>query len=198
MAERAGADLLGLVGPMPSGPGVVSLDTARDIVAGYQGAARPVLLTAAHMAGDIMAEAARVGASAIQAVRHIAPQEARALGESGLHYLQVIHVEGPDSLDLIDIYGPHCDAFLLDSGKPAAGFLGGTGDVHDWGISAQFVQRTPRPVYLAGGLNPQNVGAALRRVRPYGVDICSGLRREGRLDPSLLAAYMSAIAGETP
>lgn len=202
MARDAGADLLGLVGPMPSGPGVLSHDEARAIAADISGPARPVLLTAAETAAEIIADAARVGVTSVQVVRHIAVDEARALGDSALEYVQVVHVETPASVDLVDTYAEHCSAFLLDSGKPASGTLGGTGDVHDWGLSADFCRRSPRPVYLAGGLTPNNVGAAIARVRPDGVDVCSGLRRAGRLDAGLLHAYIAAIgranAGETP
>ncbi len=193
LASGAGAHLLGLVGPMPSGPGVLTLDAARAIAAHDHRPARPILLTASDTAADIARDAATVGVSSVQVVRHIAVQEARTLGESGLDYVQVIHVEGPDSVDLVDTYAEHCSAFLLDSGRPAAGFLGGTGAVHDWSLSAGFVRRSPRPVWLAGGLTPENVGAAIETVRPDGLDICSGLRREGRLDAGLLRDYIVAI-----
>ncbi len=104
-----------------------------------------------------------------------------------LTYFQVIHVEDETALDLVSRYGEACDAFLLDSGKPSAGRLGGTGAVHDWRISAEFVRRSPVPVYLAGGLNPDNVARAIAEVRPGGVDICSGVRRGGRDYPEFCA-----------
>jgi len=194
-AAGAGAELLGLVGPMPSGPGVLTLAQAAEIAADAPEAARPVLLTSSGTAAGIAAQAARVGVTAVQVVRHIAAAEARALAASGLHYVQVVHVEGRDCLDLIDVYGGHCTAFLLDSGRPSGAELGGTGRVHDWGVSAQFRRRSPRPVFLAGGLTPDNVAEAIAQVRPAGVDICSGLRRNGALDPGLLAAFMAAVRG---
>lgn len=195
MAAEAGAELLGLVGPMPSGPGVLTLGEAGRIAAHAPPAARPILLTASDTAAGIVADAARAGVSAVQVVRHIAVGEARDLAARGLDYVQVVHVEGRGCLDLIDMYAGHCGAFLLDSGRPSAAELGGTGRVHDWSVSAEFCRRSPRPVFLAGGLTPGNVAAAIARVRPAGVDICSGLRRNGALDPGLLAAYMAAIRG---
>ena len=197
MAAGAGADLLGLVGPMPGGPGVLTPDEARAIASAVADTvpppARAILLTSSETAEGIVADAAHAGVTAVQVVRHIAAREARALGASGLHYVQVIHVEDAGALDLIDIYGTPCNAFLLDSGHPAGGELGGTGRVHDWAVSAEFCRRAPRPVFLAGGLTPGNVAGAVARVRPAGVDICSGLRRNGKLDPGLLAAFMAAL-----
>ena len=118
-----------------------------------------------------------------------------AVLEPQVRRVQVIHVEGEDALDLIPAYGPHVHAFLLDSGRPDAAVpeFGGTGRVHDWTISAAFVRASDRPVFLAGGLNPQNVGEAIRRVRPYGVDLCSGVRSNGELDQGKLAAFMHAV-----
>lgn len=197
MASGAGADLLGLVGPMPGGPGVLTPAEARAIASGFDGPARPVLLTSSETAEDIARDASDAGVSSVQVVRHIPVGDARTLGESGLHYMQVIHVEDTASVDLIDLYAEHCDAFLLDSGTPATGVLGGTGAVHDWALSAEVVRRSPRPVWLAGGLTPANVGEAMARVRPDGLDVCSGLRRAGRLDAGLLRDYMQAIDGAT-
>jgi len=195
LAAAAGADLLGLVGPMPSGPGVIDEAATRDIAAGVPPWAAPVLLTACEMADDIAEHAARVGVRTVQVVNHIAPETHARLARSapGLARLQVIHVEDEGALGLIDAYAPHVTAFLLDSGRPSAGELGGTGRVHDWRISAEFARRAPRPVFLAGGLTPDNVGEAIRQVRPAGVDLCTGVRVEGELDPARLSAFMEAV-----
>ena len=195
MAADAGAELLGLVGPMPSGPGILTLEAARAIAAGMGEGARSILLTASETADDIAREAEAVGVGAVQVVRHIPEREAAALAAHGPTYVQVVHMEGPGALDLADVYGPHCDAFLLDSGRPSSGELGGTGRMHDWALSREFVRRAPRSVFLAGGLDPGNVARAVRLVRPAGVDVCSGLRTGGRLDPALLDAFMAALEG---
>lgn len=195
LAAQNGADWLGLVGPMSSGPGVLSLEQAKQIILFFsRSSARPILLTSAEHAGAILAEADFVGVDAVQVVRHIAAEEAAQLKASDLYYAQVIHVSGPEALELIDIYAPYCDAFLLDSGKPSRDSFGGTGQVHDWNISAEFVRRTQKPVFLAGGLNPENISEAIRRVRPYGIDICSGIRRHNRLDPALLSDLMMEVS----
>jgi len=193
MAAGAGADLLGLVGPMPSGPGILTLAEARALAGAAPDAAQPILLTSSETASGIAHDAATVGVTAVQVVRHIAVEEAQKLAALPLDYFQVIHMEGRESLDLIETYAAHCTAFLLDSGRPAPGELGGTGRVHDWTLSAEFCRRSPCPVFLAGGLTPDNVAEAIATVRPDGVDICSGVRRGGALDATLLDAYRDAL-----
>ncbi len=195
MAAAAGADLLGLVGPMPSGPGVIDDRTAREVAEMALPWATPVLLTEFEEPAEIVEHAARIGARTVQIVRHVPSRTlARlAVAAPGLARIQVIHVEDEGALDLIPGYERHVNAFLLDSGRPAHGELGGTGRVHDWEISAEFVHRTARPVFLAGGLTPENVGEAIARVRPVGVDLCGGIRIEGALDRELLTSFLSAI-----
>jgi phosphoribosylanthranilate isomerase len=109
--------------------------------------------------------------------------------------VQVIHVEDDGAIDLIAAYEPYVHAFLLDSGRPNAPMveLGGTGRVHDWQISKRFVLNTTRPVFLAGGLHADNVAKAIDSVKPYGVDLCSGVRTNGALDVKKLVAFMRAL-----
>lgn len=192
LAARAGADLLGLVGPMPTGPGPVTLAEARVIAEGAEPWATPILLTASETAAALEADARAAGVRALQVVRHVAPAELARLRAAApwLRLVQVIHVEGPEALDLIPAYQPHADAFLLDSGRPSVQELGGTGRVHDWEVSAAFVRRAALPVFLAGGLTPANVAGAIARVRPFGVDLCTGVRTGGALDGAKLSAFM--------
>jgi phosphoribosylanthranilate isomerase len=109
--------------------------------------------------------------------------------------VQVIHVTGPESLSEALIMAPHVDALLLDSGNPklAVKELGGTGRVHDWSVSKAIVEEANIPVFLAGGLNPENVTDAIETVRPYGVDVCSGLRKSGALEEELLYRFVNAV-----
>jgi len=134
----------------------------------------------------------------VQIVRHIDPREVALLGElqPQVRRVQVIHVEDRSALDLIAPYAPHVHAFLLDSGRPSAATpeFGGTGRQHDWAISAEFVRQSPVPVFLAGGLTPANVGEAIAQVCPFGLDLCSGLRRAGHLDKEKLTAFMNAVS----
>lgn len=195
MAAGVGADLIGLVGPMPSGPGTLALGEASRIAMATDGMVRRVLLSAATSGNDLAREAAAVGADALQIVRHVPPETHSWLAENlpDVERIQVIHVEGPDAVDLIQAYGTGPDVFLLDSGRPADGRLGGTGVTHDWMLSRACVAMATRPVYLAGGLNAANVADAISAVHPFGVDICSGIRTDGALDPVKLRAFMEAV-----
>jgi len=195
MAAAAGADLIGLVGPMPSGAGVITPDRCREIADAAPAWVSPVLLTSAETADGIARDVTAAGVRAVQIVRHVEPEVHDALADRlpTVRRIQVVHVEDGGALDLIESYAGRADAFLLDSGRPGRAELGGTGRTHDWEISAAFVANSPLPVFLAGGLTPANVGAAIARVRPFGVDICSGVRSGGRLDAGKLAAFMVAV-----
>jgi phosphoribosylanthranilate isomerase len=119
----------------------------------------------------------------------------RSAASASLHDRADGRVEGPEALNLISAYAPHVDAFLLDSGRPTAStpVFGGTGKTHDWRVSADFARASPRPVFLAGGINAANVEEAIRRVRPYGLDLCSSVRSNGLLDVGRLTAFMDAV-----
>lgn len=197
MAIDAGADALGLVARMPSGPGQI---TDRQIAAVAAIVPPPVatfLLTAETTAQSISAHIRATKPTTVQVVCHISPVEAARLVELEPHTrrVQVIHVEGWDALDKIATYGPYVHAFLLDSGRPSAAVaeLGGTGRSHDWAISAAFVKASPLPVFLAGGLTSGNVANAIQQVRPFGVDLCSGIRTNGALDPAKLHSFVLAV-----
>lgn len=195
MAGVGGADLVGLVGPMPSGAGIVSAEICRVVSRRAPAWVTPVLLTSSETTTQLLADIRFAEVRAVQLVRHVAPEIHRELkqAEPGLQIFQVIHVEGPEAVDLISYY-PLADAFLLDSGRPSAGELGGTGRTHDWSVSADFVSKSPVPVFLAGGLNAGNVTEAIARVRPFGVDICSGVRTvEDKLDGEKLTMFMAAV-----
>ena len=199
MAIEAGADALGLVGEMPSGPGVISDADIAEIAAHVPPPAASVLLTSRTGADAIADHADAAGVTAVQIVSPIDPAEYRRLRQRlpGRRFLQVIHVEDETAVDLARSYAMCADGLLLNSGRPGAFELGGTGRTHDWDVSARLVAETSVPVFLAGGLNPDNVGEAIRAVRPFGVDVCSGLRTDGALDPVKLAAFSLAIQTDT-
>jgi phosphoribosylanthranilate isomerase len=114
----------------------------------------------------------------------------------GVSLVQVVHVTGPEAVEEAILIAPQVDAILLDSGNQSLPIkeLGGTGRTHDWRLSREIRESIDVPLYLAGGLRPENVAAAIREVQPFGIDVCSGLRTEGRLDPQKLAAFFSAVA----
>lgn len=197
IAIHAGADALGLVARMPSGPGPIPDAMIAAVTACVPPPVATFLLTSETRAEAISAHIRATNPSTVQVVSHIDPAESAklALLEPHVRRVQVIHVEGPEALALIPLYAPHVHAFLLDSGRPNAAVaeLGGTGRAHDWAVSAAFVRATDKPVFLAGGLSAANVAAAIQQVRPYGLDLCSGVRSNGQLDAAKLAAFVRAV-----
>lgn len=197
LAIREGADAIGLVGPMPSGPGPIPDRTIADIARQVPPGVSCFLLTSETTVSGIAEHLLRTGVATVQLVQHLSLAETMGLDRVLLstRRVQVIHMEGPEALDLIEKYEPYVHAFLLDSGRPSAETpeLGGTGRTHDWDLSRRFVEKSKKPVYLAGGLTPENVQEAILTVRPFGVDVCSGVRTNGHLDPRKLADFMSAI-----
>jgi len=197
MAIRAGADALGLVARMPSGPGPIPDAMIAAVAACVPPPVATFLLTSETTAAAISAHIRATNPSTVQIVSPIDPAESELLARREPHVrrVQVVHVEGPEALALIPAYAPHVHAFLLDSGRPNAAIaeLGGTGRAHDWAVSAAFVQATDTPVFLAGGLTAANVADAIRQVRPYGVDLCSGVRTDGHLEAEKLHAFIQAV-----
>jgi len=197
LAVAAGADAVGLVAKMPSGPGPIADALIAEIAASVPPPVASFLLTSETTAEAISAHIEATRPTVVQTVVHIDPAESARLAKlrPGVGRVQVIHVEDAGCLALIADYAPQVDAFLLDSGRPGAAIpeFGGTGRIHDWDVSAAFVRTSPRPVFLAGGLTPANVSEAVAKVRPYGLDLCSGVRTESRLDPAKLNAFMKAV-----
>ncbi len=197
LAVRMGASAVGLVSRMPSGPGPIPESRIRDIARTVPPGVATFLLTCETTAEPIVAQQRYCGANTLQLVDEVAPEVHRALREAlpGIRIVQVIHVRDESALAEAQHVADRVDAILLDSGNPslATKELGGTGRAHDWGVSRKIRDAVQVPVYLAGGLNPQNVGKAIAQVQPFGVDVCSGLRTDGRLDPTKLEQFMRAV-----
>jgi phosphoribosylanthranilate isomerase len=196
LAIRAGADAVGLVGATPS-PRAIDDRTIAAIAASVPPPIAAFLLTSECTAAGVARHVSATGASTVQIVSQLSPGESERLPRllPTTRRVQVIHVESESALELIEPYALHVHAFLLDSGRPTLPTpeYGGTGRTHDWSVSAEFVRRSPHPVFLAGGLSPGNVAEAMRRVRPFGVDLCSGVRTDGRLDRDKLEAFIDAV-----
>lgn len=201
-ARRAisyGADALGLVGPMPSGPGPIPLETIAQIAAATPPPVATFLLTSETQPAAIVAQWRQCHTTTVQLTDRVEPEHYAALRTAlpGVKLVQVIHVTGPESLAEAKEFADVADALLLDSGNPALAVkeLGGTGRVHDWEVSAAICASVACPVFLAGGLRPDNIGEAVRTVRPFGVDLCSGVRTAGQLDSEKLAAFVRELVG---
>jgi len=109
---------------------------------------------------------------------------------------KAVHGNAGNPLEMIQRYGQVVDGFVADSCNPATGQVGGTGLTHDWTISADLVRKALVPLWLAGGLTPSNVAAAIAQVQPWGVDVNSGVKGpDGFKCPQLLAAFIKAAKG---
>jgi phosphoribosylanthranilate isomerase len=197
LAVRMGASALGFVSRMPSGPGPIAESRIRDIAYTVPPGVATFLLTCETTAEPIIAQQRFCRTTTLQLVDDVEPGVHARLRDSlpGISIVQVIHVRDDDALKQAVAVAPDVDALLLDSGNPSLSTkeLGGTGRVHDWAVSRRIRDSVDVPVFLAGGLNPGNVGTAIAQVAPFGVDLCSGLRTSGRLDETKLVAFMRAV-----
>lgn len=199
MAIEHGASALGLVAKMPSGPGPITDELIREIAATIPPPIASFLLTSRTDAASIAAHQQTVGTNTVQIVDALSEGTYADLRRAlpGISIVQVIHVIDERSVDEALEIAPQVDALLLDSGNPnlAVKELGGTGRVHNWGLSRQIVEQAPKPVFLAGGLKAENVKAAMDAVQPWGLDLCSGVRTNGNLDQVKLEAFFKAVYG---
>ncbi|HUR91206.1 MAG TPA: phosphoribosylanthranilate isomerase [Gemmatimonadaceae bacterium] len=197
LAIEHGASALGFVSAMPSGFGPISDQKIAEIIAAVPEPIATFLLTCATDAKTIADQQRRSGANTLQLVDEMEPGTYAALRDAlpDVSLVQVIHVAGEQSLrDAIKV-APEVDAILLDSGNPSLAVkeLGGTGRVHDWEISRRIRESVDVPIYLAGGLRAENVAEAIASVRPFAVDVCTGLRTGGALDPVKLERFVTAV-----
>lgn len=202
MAIEHGASALGLVGHMPSGPGIIGDELIHRIARTVPPPVSTFLLTSETAAQDIIAHYHRVHTTTIQIVDALKKSDYALLRRALPHVklVQVIHVTDDRSVaEAIEI-SKHVDAVLLDSGNPnlAVKELGGTGRTHNWELSREIRTSITIPLFLAGGLNKDNVAQAIETVQPFGVDLCSGVRTDGHLDPQKLRDFFTAIAHSNP
>ena len=199
LAIRYGASALGLVSAMPSGPGVIEEGLIAEIAARVPPPIATFLLTSKQDVDSIIEQQRRLRANTIQIVDRL---EQGSYGDlraalPGISLVQVIHVTGEEVVDEALAVAPHVDAILLDSGnqKLSVKELGGTGRTHDWRLSRKIRETVGVPIFLAGGLKPENVAEAIQAVEPFGLDLCSGVRTDGKLDETKLARFFDCVAG---
>jgi phosphoribosylanthranilate isomerase len=199
LAISLGASAVGLVSEMPSGPGVVAEADIIEIAHSVPPPIARFLLTSLQTATEIVAQQRRTGCETLQLVDAVPVPELLTLRATlpGVRLVQVIHVTGEESLAEAVHVAPFVDALLLDSGNPTLEVkeLGGTGRRHDWSISRRIRDAVPIPLFLAGGLNADNVAEAIATVDPFGVDICSGVRTNDALDETKLTRFIAEARG---
>ncbi len=198
LAIACGASAVGLVAEMPSGPGVIGEAQVAAIAPQVPPAIGTFLLTSERDPARIIQQQRRCRTNTVQLCDHLDSAAHRALRAElpGIALVQVVHVTGEESVAYALDAARTVDALLLDSGNPtlAVKELGGTGRTHDWTLSRAIRDRCGVPLFLAGGLRPHNVAAAITAVEPFGLDLCTGVRVDGKLDESLLRAFFAAVA----
>lgn len=196
LAIEYGASAIGLVGRMPSGPGPISDERIAEIARSVPPDIATFLLTSETSAAGIIRHHHATKTNTIQIVDRLLSGSLSEIRSAlpGITLVQVIHISNSDSVEEAVRASEFADALLLDSGNPSLPVkeLGGTGRIHDWSISRTIVERAKAPVYLAGGLNAENVRRAIEEVRPFGIDVCSGVRTNGMLDRKKLSLFVSA------
>jgi phosphoribosylanthranilate isomerase len=199
MAIGQGASAVGLVSAMPSGPGVIAESLIAEIAAQLPPAIGSFLLTCQTDPEKIIEQQKRLRVNTLQICDRLETSSYAVLRAAlpGIALVQVIHVTGPESVTEAISVAPFVDAVLLDSGNQSLPVkeLGGTGRTHDWNLSVQIRESIEAPLFLAGGLKAENVAEAIKQVQPFGVDVCSGVRTDGKLDEEKLRRFFAAVRG---
>lgn len=199
IAIDSGASAIGLVARMPSGPGPIEDDLIRKIAKSVPPPVATFMLTCETSVEGIIEHHKRTNTNTIQIVDALSSGTYAELKNAlpDIKIVQVIHVIDDNSVqEAVEISGM-VDAILLDSGNPKLKIkeLGGTGRVHNWKLSRKIVEEAKCPVFLAGGLNPDNVRQAIEEVHPFAVDVCSGVRTNGQLDREKVELFIKNTIG---
>ena len=197
MAINHGASAIGLVSAMPSGPGPIPEQLIAEIAPTVPPGVATFLLTCKQDVEEIIDQQRRLRVNTIQICDRLETGSHEQLRKElpGIALVQVIHVTGRESVAEAVSVAPVVDAILLDSGNQSLPVkeLGGTGRTHDWNLSREIREKVSVPIFLAGGLRSENVASAIEAVAPYGVDVCSGVRTNGNLDPAKLSSFFSSV-----
>jgi phosphoribosylanthranilate isomerase len=199
VAINHGASALGLVSEMPSGPGVIPEVLIAKIARRIPPFVSSVLLTSKRKPSEIIEQHFRCMTNSIQICDDLDPESLDEVVRTlpGVDIIRVIHIHGEESIEEAETIASFVDGVLLDSGTKEGSVveLGGTGRSHNWDVSRRIVEALEVPVILAGGLNPGNVAEAINLVKPFAVDVCSGVRTEGSLDFDKIQSFMYQVKG---
>ena len=194
--SELGVDAIGLTVGLPRGaPDDLPPEAAAAIAAALPPFVTPVLITYRSEASDVVPLLRLIGAHVVQLHGDAPGAEVEKMRAAvpGLRVIRRVTVAGPEALQAAQAV-EDADALILDSYDPGTGRLGATGRTHDWSVSAAIVRAVSVPVILAGGLRPENVAAAIRTVRPWAVDVHTGVEdSEGRLDRTKARKFVEAV-----
>ena len=173
---QAGAEAIGVaVATGANLPAEVPEATCAEIFAALEGRAQRVLLVVTQTEEETVEYVRRLQPDILQLCGNRLPATPEFAAQCrtvrpGLRVLQAVGVDGPGAIDRAKYFAGFCDMLILDSIAPGIAGIGAAGRTHDWSIDAEIVRSVPCPVVLAGGLDAENVRAAIEAVRPWGVD----------------------------
>lgn len=198
-AERAGADALGFTVRLPTGVhDDLTEAKARGIIAALPPFIASVAITYVDSARAAVDLCRYLGVTALQLHGPFPTQELPLIRAALPHLklIRAVHVTGPEAIAQARALERRVDALILDTYDPTTGRHGATGKTHDWSISRQIVEQVRAPVILAGGLTPDNVADAIRAVRPWAVDVHTGVEHpDGTRHLAALRAFIERAKG---
>lgn len=186
---EAGADAVGML--LARSPRRITIEQAKAIAKTLPPSVRPVIVMMPSTVDEAVEAAHAIQPGAIQLQGDEPPGMVAEIKRAlpGTCIVKAVHVGEGRELEKAMEYEKVADAILLDTMSPNRG---GSGATHDWNISRSIAASVRKPVILAGGLNPDNVAAAVREVGPYAVDVASGVEGEGRVkDLELVKAFIA-------
>lgn len=176
-ALNEGADAVGFVVNSPLSPRNLNFSRARRLMKSVGVFSTKVVVTSSGNPRGLFKICERIRPDALQLHYHT-PQLIRLLRKErpDVKLILATQIRDESSLKRAEDSSRYADATLTDS--PSATRMGGTGRVHDWGLTTKVRDAIyPHPLILAGGLTVSNVATAIAKVRPYGVDVSSGVER---------------------
>jgi len=198
-AVDAGCDAVGFImGVTYQSADVVTPAEAAEMIRHLPPFIEPVAVTHLQETTDLVRLARDSHCTTLQVQNTVEPSELSAI-RGTLPYVKIIkavHVTDESAIVTAELYEPYADALILDSRTGER--IGGTGISHDWNISAKIVANSTIPVILAGGLTPENIREAIRRVRPYGVDVHTGIKKDGLRNPEKTLAFAREAQNALP
>ncbi|KLK88295.1 phosphoribosylanthranilate isomerase [Methanoculleus sediminis] len=190
-AVDAGCDAVGFImGVTHKSSDFVTAAEAAKMIRHLPPFVEPVAVTHLQETQDLIGLVKESRCTTLQVQNTVEPTELEVIRDALPHVriVKAVHVTDVSAVAAAKRYEPYADALLLDTRTHER--LGGTGIPHDWNISARIVADSAIPVILAGGLTPENVGAAIRKVRPYGVDVHTGVKKDGVRNPDRTRAFV--------
>jgi phosphoribosylanthranilate isomerase len=190
MCASAGADYVGNIVNIPSSPRSISVEKSKKIFSLLPESTLGIAVTASKSPEEVVEIARAIDPCCVQLHGYEDPVFVEKVKEGvSCKVIKAVHVKGVESIERALEYAEFCDAILLDTYSKR---LGGSGKIHDWGIAKKIVEQADCHVFLAGGLNPENIVEARNIVSPFCLDVSSGVEKSpGVKDPEKVKRFIA-------